>query len=520
MSRARPTSPTNDFPVRQLVILSICRLCEPIAFCSIFPYIYYMIDSFGIAKNDNEIAIYAGMVTSAFAFAEFLTGMWWGRISDKVGRKPILIGGLAGTLVSMMIFGFAKSFPVALLARAAGGFLNGNIGVIQTTVAEMVPRKEHQPRAYAIMPFVWCIGSIIGPAVGGALADPIRQYPEIFKPGGFFEEYPYALPNLFASAVLVIGVCVGILFLEETHAKLKHQRDCGRELGKKLVALVNYPFSRSHEGSEDRRKLLEPDELVTSAYNTFSEPSSTAASIEDERLRTPSPKPLPLQKTFTPQIIHLIMSYGILALHTIAFEQLFPVFLSTPKADEAPSSWFKFVGGYGLPTREIGFILTVQGILAMLIQFILFPPLVCKFGAFNVYMAMMLFYPMSYIIVPYLDFIPDGYKYASIYATLVIKILFGCLSYPCNMILLTNSAPSLLVLGTINGIAASVASLARSFGPTISGMLYSYGLDIGYVGLAWWINAGICVIGAIQALWILDPSKEMNTLEDIDNMDE
>lgn len=70
--------------------------------------------------------------------------MMWGRVSDKIGRKPILLGGLAGTLISMLAFGFAKSFPVALLARAAGGFLNGNIGVIQTTVAEMVPDKEHQ----------------------------------------------------------------------------------------------------------------------------------------------------------------------------------------------------------------------------------------------------------------------------------------------------------------------------------------------------------------------------------------
>ncbi|RPB26691.1 MFS general substrate transporter [Terfezia boudieri ATCC MYA-4762] len=520
MTRSRPNSPSNDFPVRQLVILSICRLCEPIAFCSIFPYIYYMIDSFGIAKNDNEIAMYAGMVTSAFAFAEFLTGMWWGRISDKVGRKPVLIGGLAGTMVSMILFGFAKSFPVALLARAAGGFLNGNIGVIQTTVAEMVPRKEYQPRAYAIMPFIWSIGSIIGPAVGGALADPIRQYPEIFKPGGFFEEYPYSLPNLFASAVLIIGVCVGILFLEETHAELKHQKDHGRELGKRLVALASHPFCRSNEDSGDRRTLIEPDGAVSGAtYNTFSEPSSTTASVENEPLCIP-PKPLPLKKTFTPQIIHLIISYGILALHTIAFEQLFPVFLSTPKADEAPSSWFKFVGGYGLSTREIGFILTVQGSLAMLIQFILFPPMVRKFGAFHVYIVIMVLYPFSYIFFPYLDFIPDDYKYAGIYTSVVIRILFGSLSYPCNMILLTNSAPSLLVLGTINGIAASVASLARSFGPTISGMLYSYGLDIGYVGLVWWINAGICVIGAVQALWILNPSEEMNTLEDIDDMDE
>jgi len=368
------------------------------------------------------------------------------------------------------------------------------------------------------MPFVWCIGSIIGPAVGGALADPIRQYPEIFKPGGFLEEYPYALPNLFVSAVLVIGVCVGILFLEETHAELKHQKDYGRELGKKLVALASHLSPRP---SEDRRGLLEPDGLVTSiAYCTFSEASSTTATVEDEPLLTPPPKPFPIKKAFTPQVIHLIISYGILALHTIAFEGLLPVFLSTPKADEAPSSWFKFVGGYGLSTREIGFILTVQGILAMFIQFILFPPLVGKFGAFKVYIVIMLLYPISYIIVPYLDFIPDDYKSTGIYATLVIRILFGCLAYPCNMILLTNSAPSLLVLGTINGVAASVASLARSFGPTVSGMLYSYGLDIGYVGLAWWINAGICVIGGLQAFWILDPSKEMNTLEGMDGMDE
>ena len=84
------------------------------------------------------------MVTSAFAIAEFSTGMMWGRISDKIGRKPVVIIGLAGTLISMLMFGFAKSLPVALLARALGGVLNGNIGVIQTTVAELVKEKEHQ----------------------------------------------------------------------------------------------------------------------------------------------------------------------------------------------------------------------------------------------------------------------------------------------------------------------------------------------------------------------------------------
>lgn len=92
---------------------------------SIFPYIYYMIKSFNITSEDRQIAMYAGMVTSAFAFAEFSTGVVWGKLSDRIGRKPVLLTGLAGTGVSMLVFGFAPSLPVALLGRALGGILNG-----------------------------------------------------------------------------------------------------------------------------------------------------------------------------------------------------------------------------------------------------------------------------------------------------------------------------------------------------------------------------------------------------------
>lgn len=92
---------------------------------SIFPYIYYMIKSFNITSDDRQIAMYAGMVTSAFAFAEFSTGVLWGKLSDRIGRKPVLLTGLAGTGISMLVFGFAPSLPIALLGRALGGVLNG-----------------------------------------------------------------------------------------------------------------------------------------------------------------------------------------------------------------------------------------------------------------------------------------------------------------------------------------------------------------------------------------------------------
>ncbi len=104
---------------------ALCRLCEPIAFMGIFPYIYFMIQDFHITDDEKKISLYAGMVTSAFTFAEFSTGVFWGRLSDRIGRKPVLLTGLAGTALSVVMFGFSTNLIVALVARALGGLLNG-----------------------------------------------------------------------------------------------------------------------------------------------------------------------------------------------------------------------------------------------------------------------------------------------------------------------------------------------------------------------------------------------------------
>lgn len=90
-----------------------------------------MTQSFHVG-SDDDASFYAGILISAFSFTEAISGMIWGTISDKIGRRPVMLIGCFGTTLSLLIVGFSKSFGAALFGRALGGLLNGNTGVIMT----------------------------------------------------------------------------------------------------------------------------------------------------------------------------------------------------------------------------------------------------------------------------------------------------------------------------------------------------------------------------------------------------
>lgn len=81
-------------------------------------------------------------------------------------------------------------------------------------VAEMVPEKELQPRAFSVMPLVWNMGSIFGPSLGGFFAKPAESFPGIFGNSKFLIAFPFVLPNIVASGFFLIGISTGILFLK------------------------------------------------------------------------------------------------------------------------------------------------------------------------------------------------------------------------------------------------------------------------------------------------------------------
>ncbi|RMZ88598.1 hypothetical protein DV736_g4179, partial [Chaetothyriales sp. CBS 134916] len=491
---------------------------------SIFPYAYQMVESFELTDSENQTSMYAGMLITAFAFAEFSTGMLWGRVSDALGRKPVLIMGLIGTTISMVSFGFSTSLQAAILSRALGGLLNGNVGVLQTTVAELVTKKEHQPRAYSIMPFVWCLGSIIGPAMGGALAMPCESYPWLFPKGTLFDEYPFLLPNLVCVVILAFGICTGLLFLEETHPQKKHRRDIGLETSKFILSkITGKAASPTNTDKAPRYGFGEFDPLTVdpppgyqSAENSPRLSSTTAASIAIDIECLDSAPNRGLSACFNRQVILVIVGYAILAYHSVSFDTLMPVFLSEERSEAKPSLPFKFSGGFGLSTKAIGLMMAVQGIYSMIAQLWLFPIIVRRIGTLTAFRSVMIVWPFLYLVVPYLVLLPDRFQHTGIYMALLVKITFHVIAFPSNAILLANAAPSKSVLGTINGVAASAACLARAFGPTVTGSIHSAGLKFGCNGLAWWAGGIICSIGALESYWMEECEMRMDseTLEE------
>ncbi|KAH0837070.1 hypothetical protein FOPE_04862 [Fonsecaea pedrosoi] len=119
LTRSKNQSPAEDtFPTGQFLVL------EPVAVTSIFPYAWLMVKQFGMA----DASFWAGVLIASFSLTEALCSLLWGGLSDRIGRRPVLLFGCFGTMISLMIVGFSTSFTMALAGRILGGALNGNIG--------------------------------------------------------------------------------------------------------------------------------------------------------------------------------------------------------------------------------------------------------------------------------------------------------------------------------------------------------------------------------------------------------
>ena len=533
----------KDLPHKdQLVILVLARLAEPLVQTSLQAYMFYQLKSFNSSLSDATVASQAGLLQASFSAAQTLTGVFWGRIADTYGRKTVLLLGSLGTIVSCLGFGLSRNFAFALIFRALGGLVNGNIAVMRTMVSEIIKEKKYQARAFLLMPMCFNIGVIIGPVMGGVLADPAGTYPSLFGRNSIFGGqagvrwmvyWPYLTPNLMSAVVVSVSLLTIFFGLDETLSSVEDKPDRGRELGRRLWNSIHRKKHRyatletiderpTNTNEEQREGLLSEDRRTG---DIESKPTAKPA-------KSKSKKKLPFRRIWTANVLFTLLAHFTTAFHLGTFNNLWFIFLSADRYNppaESPAEYhphgpFVFTGGLGMPPRLVGIAMAILGVIGISLQLFIYPRLNDKYGVIPLYRIFVYGFPIAYLLAPYLSIVPskssapapaDGPGiWLALCGVLLVQVLGRTFVLPSTMILINNCSPHPSVLGTIHGIAQSVGSAARTFGPAVAGYLFGVGLNIGVVGLSWWILAGIAAFGVLTSTWVREGSGHEIVLED------
>lgn len=141
----------------------------------------------------------------------------------------------------------------------------------------------------------------------------------------------------------------------------------------------------------------------------------------------------------------------------------------------------------------------------MIIQFTVFPPVARRYGVLKCFRVSSYIPPIVYLLTPFAVLLPtDTCRQIALITLMGAKLAAILFAFPCSTILLTNSAPSLKVLGTLNGVATCVSGMGRAIGPAGLGVIYSAGVKWGYVIIPWWILSLVTALGVIPIFWVVE----------------
>ena len=349
------------------------------------------------------------------------------------------------------------------------------------------------------MPFVWSIGTIIGPAIGGTLANPHHAWPTLFPEGSLFHRLPYLLPNLVCALLLLISVVLGYFLLEETHPDLRP-----RDVVCPEVTYTSEEMPLNETSDAVKRPAVD---VRSGTYGTFNEsdpPPSPAVEVWEKREDLTSPRSI-----FTKPIVALVIALSIFTYHSMTYDHLLPIFFeddrvvpqtkSVVNVFATPlSSILYSPGGLGFTVRTVGVIMAVDGAIALFIQAIVFPLAAAWIGIHRLFVIVAVLHPIAYVIVPGLLYVPQSLLFPAIYLCLTIRSLFAIILYPLLLILIKDAAPSRKALGKVNGLAASAGAACRMIAPPIAGYLYGVGSKMDCTAIAWFGSALVAIMGSFQ----------------------
>ncbi len=170
--------------------------------------------SFGQVQDPaSSLVLFGGILGALYSLLQFVFSPLWGALSDRVGRKPVLLTTVVGLAFSYVLWFFAGSFSLLVLARVVGGMMSGNISTATAIVSDVTDHKTRS-KGMAVIGIAFGLGFVVGPAIG-ALASLIHLN-EIFPQLVAWGVNPFSMPALISGLLSLINVILILKYLPET----------------------------------------------------------------------------------------------------------------------------------------------------------------------------------------------------------------------------------------------------------------------------------------------------------------
>lgn len=150
----------------------------------------------------STVVLFGGLLGALYSLIQFIAAPMWGAISDRVGRRPVLLISVFGLFISYVLWIFSGSFTLLIAARALGGLMSGNMSIASAVVSDVTDDKNRS-KGMAAIGIAFALGFVIGPALGGILSlyNPIAHNPQ----WEVFGVNPFSTPALLAAVLSLIN---------------------------------------------------------------------------------------------------------------------------------------------------------------------------------------------------------------------------------------------------------------------------------------------------------------------------